>query len=427
MWVGPNKVKVKFTTFGYIGVTDDLIYSPSTNFFHARNSFPIFHTQYVDEAYLSVWKFYLIRGDRETQYHRNQDDVIFMRGMHKFQLECELVLEFSVEVKKVGTTEERISFKNLTVLDDDWLFKLTVEGPTASSFTYQDSQYFQGFMHHIGPWVFTGYKSATITVNNQTRNTYHSQYSKPIDVVALSPYEMIADIIVKPILRRMKIYFDNFEIELKRFDYRRNEWIDYPVRLATEHTVVASPLPIIVDRYPIYREPTQPVVDRNKITVNEGNLQQGVFDEFVYDVVERTVGGITLPVRLSWLPLLGDGDILQTEAPWFSSVRYPDTLYDPTWHFVKLYDGFGYRHYAAPIVNLHVREISDLGHELNWSYKWGEANWPGTPIVRGTMVYEKKPPSPDIYTRPRHISKIEVAPTQLGLIVDINPRDAWVW
>ncbi len=371
----------------------------------------------------------MIRSRAETGYRFNPEtDLIFMRGMHKFVLEMELAFEFKVEVKDVGTTYERIAFEGLTVLDDEWQIKLTLHGPTASNFTFYDSPYLSDFLRGNGGWTFTGYRSATITINSQTHNSNHSQYSKPSGALLTTPYGMIMEVFCYLIAGGyMSYYLDNVEIELKRFDDKRREWVDYPVKLAVEHTVTMMPLSIVVNRVPTYRTPAQPAVDRNKIIVNEGGLQQNVFDDFVFNVVNRTVDGITLPVRLSWQPILGDGDILQTRAPWYSFVVNPDVVYDPNWQWLKLYRGFGYRHYAAPVIDLYVREINDLGHELHWMYKWDPADWRGaTAIVGGTISYEKKPPPSDVYTRPRHISRISVYSTQLGLSVDLKPQDAWV-
>ena len=410
MWSVPNKIKVKFKTFGYLQSQFDLIHSPSTNLFHTHGDAYLF---------LDYWRFYLIRERAHTRYTRDPSmDLIFMRGMHKFRFEATLAFEAKVGLKDVGKPYERFAFEDLTVLDDEWEIKLTLEGPTASNFTYYNSPYLSDFLRFNGVWTFTGYKSATITINPQTKNNYHSQYDKPSGAILTTPYKMITEVVCRFLWWNVATFFDNVEVELKRFDPRRNDWVDYPVRLATEHTISIRS----------YKTPTQPIVDGNKIVVNEGNLQQGVFDDFVYDVVDRTVDGIVLPVRRrNWVPILNDGDIMQTRAPWYSIVSGPDVIRDPKWNWLKLYEGFAYRHYALPIMDIFVREINDLGQELSWSYKWHEASWTSrTAIVPFTDTYEKKPPPPEVYTRPKHISRLEVSPTQVGLIVELNPREGWI-
>jgi len=416
----PNKIKVKFKTLGYLQSQFDLIHSPATNLFYTRGSAYLF---------LDYWKFYLVRGLGYTRYIRDPSkDLIFMRGMHKFRLEATLAFEAKIGLKDAGKPYERFAFEDLTVLDDDWEIKLTLEGPTASNFTYYDSPFLDDFLRFNGVWTFTGYKSATITINPQTKNNYHSQYNKPSGAILTTPHKMITEVFCRFAGWDVATFFDNVEVELKRFDSRHNKWIDYPVNLATEHTITLSPVPIVINRILTYRTPTQPKTDGNKIIVNEGNLQQGVFDDYVYDVVDRTVDGIVLPVRRkNWIPIGGGGDIMQTQAPWYSSVSVPDITYDPNFNWLKLYQGFAYRHYALPVIDIFVREINDLGQELSWSYKWHEASWTSrTAIVPFTDTYEKKPPPPEVYTRPKHISRLEVSPTQVGLIVELNPREGWI-
>jgi len=406
-------IKVKFSTQGYIHVSRPLVYSPS------RNQFFNLGWAWLS---LSYWEFFLIRNGLNSPYESisafpiQQGDIIFMHGTHKFQLEAELAFKFKLEAKEVGTTRERIAFGALTVLDGDWQIKFTLQGPTASRPTFYPTPYLDVFLRGNGVWAFLGYQTATVTINPQTRNEYHSQHSKPHNPIFTSPYKTIAEIAGSldwggELTQAGSVYFDNVTIELKRFDFKKGEWVDYPAKLTVDHTISLR----------ANGTPARPIAMWNKIIVNEGVFEQGALDSYVYDVVERTVDGISLTVRLNWLPVLGDGNILETRAPWWAIAIAPtvQSLY---------YRAFGYRHYALPITDLHVREMNDLGCELQWSYKWRDAQWSNaTVVVPGTQVYEKRPPSPEVYTRPRHISKIEVAPTQLGLIVDINPRDAWVW
>jgi hypothetical protein len=383
----PNRIKVKLATQGYIIAGVDVIYSLTDERFYA----PYRYTKLLWD-----WGIYLIQEGTTV----NAGGWVFMRGIHKFQLEATLAFEFTVGLQDINRNSEKFAFKDLTVLDE-WEVKFSMEGPVANKTTFYDSPYLSDFLRFHGGWSFLGYKRAIATFNK-------SNHSKPTNALKTPNDNAIADVFCRP----LGLLFDNFSVTLKCFDYKRSDWVDYPVNLTEEHSVTVE----------ADKRPPTPNINESTITVNEGKVV-GAFDEFVYDVVERSVDGITLAVRRrNWLSLLNDGDIMQTRAPWYSIVRAFNI--PPEWN---LYRGFGYRHYPFPIVDLALHEKNDFGQDLYWEDRLGEFGWAseGFPVPLTRVYARKRLSDGQFLIRPRHIRSFTIVASQLALSVDVKPSAAW--
>jgi len=428
-----RRVKVKFRGDGYLCSRGDIFYvSRTPTVFYL---YPNRHTGTSDrplKGHSIMGVQWIVLPYTEEVIHvltnPSEADVIFMRGTHKFSYECEFTLEFKFGIYGAGSLYEAIVIKDVKQLDDDWKVKVSLTGPTSSNFTY-----YKGPLFPWGWWEpppvpayrneFRGYQTVSIEITPQNVSELNHPQKKPraqlLKVIAPYIEEAVAiDALAYqfPVPPYDTLYLtsviDNVSIELK---HKEGEvWENYDWQLATEHSVVVS----ITNAT---KKPSQPLVDKNILTIDEGGVAQGIGDEYVYDVVIREMiiylSGIaitySIPVRVrNWIPEWGEDDIMTTDRPWESGVRFPQ-LSTPHYYLV------GYRHYSFPFAELSLKEISDLGFEVTWQRRYNEPDW-GYELEPGHYAFKKKVGDAFV-TAPKHIRSLEVTADQLELAVSLVP------